>query len=634
MFFEKQPWLRWVISTLVVVLCWTGVTWASSVITSIDFNGMVDPPEIKVQGDSPFESEVIKGSTDKEFGILLKGARLSEGASAALDTSSLGTLVSLIRPAASAPVTSAPVTSAKDAAGPIVLVQLNEAGVPNFMQKGNTLLVRVSKASKSSPIQANSTSEPVSDSLVSVPAKSDRLAELMTSQAENKFSGKLITLKLRDANVADVFQLIGEASGFNVVLGKDISGKISLSLEDVPWDQALDVVLHTMELGAERSNNVLRITTLANLTARKQQELAANQVVKQATPKITRIFPISYANLKDLVASLQKFSSSAGSGGSMGSGSFGGGTVQGAGAMAQGGDDPVVIQPDERTNSIIIHDIPKNLDQMKKLIDVLDTQTPQVMIEAKVIEASENFGKSLSGSLGIGDTATGALGSFAGGNPTDQLIGTPGVFASGSAISTLSGTNGTLAFSPNLSFLSSTLRLNAILGIGESENQVKVMASPKTVVLNRQKSSIISTTPVAIPTLAMTPGVGSTPSITISDANLGLTVTPTVTNDSSVLMDLDVSKDVPMTVTGGQGIGKRNIKTQVIVESGTTLVIGGIYTQTSDHGASGFPILRNIPVIGWLFGNELNKEERDEILIFVTPRILNAKDIFSSGGVT
>jgi type IV pilus assembly protein PilQ len=318
----------------------------------------------------------------------------------------------------------------------------------------------------------------------------------------------------------------------------------------------------------------------------------------------------------------------------MGSGSFGGGTVQGAGAMAQGGDDPVVIQPDERTNSIIIHDIPKNLDQMKKLIDVLDTQTPQVMIEAKVIEASENFGKSLSGSLGIGDTATGALGSFAGGNPTDQLIGTPGVFASGSAISTLSGTNGTLAFSPNLSFLSSTLRLNAILGIGESENQVKVMASPKTVVLNRQKSSIISTTPVAIPTLAMTPGVGSTPSITISDANLGLTVTPTVTNDSSVLMDLDVSKDVPMTVTGGQGIGKRNIKTQVIVESGTTLVIGGIYTQTSDHGASGFPILRNIPVIGWLFGNELNKEERDEILIFVTPRILNAKDIFSSGGVT
>ncbi len=447
--------------------------------------------------------------------------------------------------------------------------------------------------------------------------KADRLEELLESRVTHTFSGKSISLKVRDANVADVFKLIGEASGFNVVLGKDVGGKISLSLDEVPWDQALDTVLRTLELGAERNNNILRIVTLKSLTDEKQQELSAALAVKANTPKVTRVFPVSYAALKDLTQALQKFSS-----------------VAGNGSGVSGASDPVIVQADDRTNSIIVHDIPQNLDRMKKLIEILDTQTPQVMIEAKVVEASETFSKNLSGNLGIGDTNVAAFGSFAGGNPVDALVGSPGVFADGSAIGKASGAasaaNGTFGFSPSLSFLSSTLRLNAVLGIGESESQAKVMAAPKTVVLNKQKASILSTTPVLTPALTATQN-GPQSTLVVTQANLGLTVTPTVTNDASVLMDLNVSKDIPVSLAGGSAVAQRNLQTQVLVESGTTLVIGGIYTSNSSHNASGFPILRDIPIIGWLFGNESNVNDREELLIFVTPRILNPKDIFTGG---
>jgi type IV pilus assembly protein PilQ len=627
MFFKIQKRLRWGVPVLIGALWLNDASWASSVVTAIDFNGMSEAPEIKVQGDAPFVAEVIRGSTSQEILISLKGVRFAQAASQSLDTSSLGTLVSLIQPFN-------PVKEGDDAT---VLVRLTEPGIPKFVQKGNTLSVRVFKdpagdqkstpASSDQKSNSNSPGEPRAGADASaagvgdVASKIDRLAELMASQADKKFTGKLISLKLRDANISDVFQLIGDASGFNIILGKDVAGKISLSLEEVPWDQALDVVLRTMELGAERSNNVLRIVTLKNMTAQKEQEMAASNLLKQSTPKITRVFPISYATIKDLVGALQKFSNNASAG---------------AGAAQSTGGDASFIQADDRTNSVIIHDIPKNLDQMKRLIEILDTQTPQVMIEAKVVEASESFSKNLSGNLGVGDSQIAAFGSFAGGNPIDSLIGTPGVFATGSAISTATAgskgasANGTFGFSPSLSFLSSTLRLNAILGIGESESQVKIVATPKLVVMNRQNAKITSSTPVLTPTITQT-AAGAAPNVVVTPANLSLDVTPTVTNDASILMDLKVQKDVPVSLAGGNAVGQRNINTQVLVENGTTLVIGGIYTLNSNHSSTGFPILRSIPLIGWLFGSEAGTEDRAELLIFITPRILNSKEIFSGG---
>lgn len=252
------------------------------------------------------------------------------------------------------------------------------------------------------------------------------------------------------------------------------------------------------------------------------------------------------------------------------------------------------------------------------------------MIEAKIVEATEGFSKNLSGQLGLGGTGSSSFfGSFNGANAIDPLIGTPGVFADGSAIAGLQSTSpqGSIGLSPSMSFIPGFTRLNALLTLGETESQVKVVASPKTVVLNKQKASILAGTPVLVPGTTTVAGVGTVPTTTVQSANVSLNVTPTVTNDGSVLLDLTVSKDVPLPVSATQsGIGNRNMSTLVLVESGNTLVIGGIYTLSSSHSSGGFPLLRKIPIIGALFGTENENISRSELFIFITPRILNPKE--------
>ncbi len=573
-------------------------------ITNIEFNGAVNPSEIKIQADGPFSAEPGALGSDNSLAIDLKGAAISAANSRPIDTSSFDSKVTQI--------TSFAVPGKSDTVR--VVLQLREPGTVDLAPSGSGLVIRVPRATAAiNPVAPAQAVQPVAE----------RLTEFMGNRDLQKFTGKPISLSVRDADVTDVFKLIGEASGFNVVIGGDVTGKITLSLTEVPWDQALDLILHTMQLGAERNNNILRISSLKSFTEEKKQELAAQSMSALSTPKITKIFPISYATLKDLAAALTKFSSSSAGGSSGGAAN----------------DDPSIVQVDDRTNSIIVHDIPKNVERMGKLISILDTQTPQVLIEAKIIEADENFANKIGGSLGFGDTSSSNSGfvSLANANPTDALIGPTGVFPNGAAIVPGSLPAGTsqAGFSPTLSFISSTFRLNALLSLGESESQSKTLGAPKMVVLSKQKASILETTPVLVPGTTIVPGVGQVATASIQQANLGLTVTPTVTNDASVLMDLDVSKDIA-TASAGQSstnaVAKRNLKTQVLVESGTTLVIGGIYTEDTLKGSTGFPILRDIPILGFLFGSKSSTSQHTELFIFITPRILNSKATFVGGG--
>ncbi|MGZ3709518.1 MAG: type IV pilus secretin PilQ, partial [Bdellovibrionota bacterium] len=429
------------------------------------------------------------------------------------------------------------------------------------------------------------------------------LDEFMQTMETKRFTGRPITLQLRDADLMDVFRLIGDTSGFNIVIGDDVKGKITLSLNDVPWDQALDMILHTQHLGAERNHNLLRIATLSSLTQEKQQELAATLAAQTSAPRVTRVFPISYANLGDLTTILTK---------------FGGVATNSAGQSN-------IVQSDSRTNSIIVRDTPENIERMKRLIELLDTQTPQVLVESKIIEATEGFTRSVGGNLGLGFVPSATDGipiqattSFAGGNPVDQLIGSPGVFSTG-ASSASGGNGGNMGFSFGIS---PGIRLNAILNFAEHEENIKVITTPKTVVLNKQSASILQSQPVVINVTTTIPGGGSTQTPTTLNANINLTVTPTVTNEGSVLMDLNVERDVPQ----AQSVASRNIKTQVLVESGATLVIGGIYTLQNNKTSDGFPFLHKIPILGWLFGSDSDATSRSELMIFVTPRILNPKE--------
>lgn len=582
-------------------------------ISSIDFKVDGNQSQIEIVGDGPLTYTKQTDAQPGQIVLDVAAATLAGSASRKLDTSSFASPVTLISP-----------YEVDSESGPQarIVIQLKEnmkaeAVTPLITQEGNAIKIVMtapsSDAVAASDEEAPMDEAPVSEEVVSEASpEKDKIDQFLAAQKSKKFSGSPITLQVRDADIRDVLRLVSESSGFNIVIADQVVGKISLSLLDVPWDQVLDVVLHTLKLGAERSYNVLRVVTLKGMAQEKEQEVAAKLAQANAAPRVTKVFPISYADPAELLVHLQSF----GTDGTSGTEST-----------------TTTVRVDTRTNSIIVRDLPDNLERMEKLIKILDTQTPQVVIEAKVVEVTENFSNSIAGSLGMGMAAisanddgsnpTQAGTSFngagpGGGNPFDDLVG--GIYADGAAVSADSATGGLMMFSPHIGILGG-IRINALLALGEGESQVKVVSSPKTVVANKQTASIVASQPVAFQTGSIETGN------ILLDATVSLKVTPTVTNDENVVLEVSLERGVPQTLSGGLGgaVANRTLETLVVVESGSTLVIGGLYNNEHSESETGFPILRKLPVIGWLFGSESKTTSRSELFMFITPRILNPK---------
>jgi type IV pilus assembly protein PilQ len=253
---------------------------------------------------------------------------------------------------------------------------------------------------------------------------------------------------------------------------------------------------------------------------------------------------------------------------------------------------------------------------MAKIIKLLDRQTPQVQIEAKIVDASEEFSKAMNGAFGAtADPSWGGLGSSFLQGLSNPVI--PGNSGNPSA----NGAN-TLGMKLKIGALAG-LRLSAILSLAESESRTRVVSSPRTVVLNKQAATIVQGVPVLVPVTVQTQ-VGTAPSTEVKSANLSLAVTPTVTNDGNIVMNLTIANDTPKDLgNGNTGIAARNMSTQVVAESGSTIAIGGVYTANETSSEAGIPGLRKLPIIGALFGAESKKVTRSELFIFVTPRVLN-----------
>ena len=291
-----------------------------------------------------------------------------------------------------------------------------------------------------------------------------------------------------------------------------------------------------------------------------------------------------------------------------------------------------IVTTDKRTNSIIVNDTPDNVERARKLIQTLDTQTPQVLIEAKVVEADEQGSNSINGAVGSGNYTNGQTSipqntwfvSNNGSLAIDPLLGAPGPNTSSS---TVNGTSGASILGLGLGFIPGLNQLNATLNLLESQQHLQVISSPRSVVLNKETANIVETTPVGIPSTTITAGSTVT-TTTVTQANLSLTVTPTVNNEGSVMLKLTVHRDVPTALSGGAGeaVSSRSMDTTVLVESGSTLVLGGVYSATTQHNDQGFPILHNIPIIGWFFGQQTDVSDHEELIFFITPRILNAKE--------
>lgn len=610
-------------AVLGLALLYIGDASALTKITRIEFFGKSSPNQIVVIGDGPIQFERIDNAADKQIIFEIQDARLANAnAGRRLDTASFNSKVALISPYN---------VDGKNAVR--IIVQMREMSDISTLAEGSRLYVGIDGAADPNilPIKpgakaatkadgdrpssdAPSTASTESNSgtpkdVVSLSRSAEvdpaatpegRIDQFLESASTKKYMGRHITLQVKDGDIVDIFKLIGETSGFNMVIGTDVTGKLNLSLVDVPWDLALDTILSTNKLGAERTGNVLRVAQLSTLTQEKQAQQAARLAAENSAPRVTRIFPLSYATGTSLLPVLNR---------------FGAGNA-GIAGVATAPRDTIIV--DDRTNSLIIQDTADNLERMAKIIKLLDRQTPQVQIEAKIVDASEEFSKAMNGAFGVAaDPSWGGLGaSFLQGISNPALPGnTPSSVGANS-----------LGMKLKIGALAG-LRLSAILSLAESESRTRVVSSPRTVVLNKQSATIVQGVPVLVPVTVQTQN-GTAPSTEVKSANLSLAVTPTVTNDGNIVMQLSVANDTPKDLgNGNTGIAARNLTTNVVAESGSTIAIGGVYTATDTSSEAGIPGLRKLPIIGALFGNESKKTTRSELFIFVTPRVLNEEVI-------
>jgi len=409
------------------------------------------------------------------------------------------------------------------------------------------------------------------------------------------FTGEPISLELKDADIKDVLRTFAKITGLNVVVDPDVSGSVTVNLENVPWDQCLDIILKINRLGYSVENNVLRVARIERLTQEKSQAAAFRKESENAAPLRTITKTLSYAKAAQVKGLL---------------------TSQGFILSDRGS---VVV--DERSNMLIIRDANDRLEGIVNLIDSVDQPNKQVVIEARIVESTRRFARSLGtvwGFTGVADAAHGNTTGWKFPN-SGSVIGTSDFGGSGSAATNISGI-GTLSFA--FADILDSFNLDFTINAAENDGLAKIVSSPKVTAQNNEKAHIQSGILLPIQTVA-----NQTVTVQYVDATLSLDVTPQITAEGTVLLDIDIKKREPLTgvnIAGGQNapISTRDAKTRVMVRDGGTTVIGGIYQFTDNDQKNGVPGLRKLPLIGWLFGNSQIENRHDELLIFITPRIV------------
>ncbi|MCL4537797.1 MAG: type IV pilus secretin PilQ [Nitrospirae bacterium] len=426
-------------------------------------------------------------------------------------------------------------------------------------------------------------------------AKRDDIQKAPNSKLQTQNS-KLVSLDFQDADIVPILRLLGDVSGYNIVIHPDVKGKITMKLMNVPWEQALDMILKTFTLEKVVEGNVIRIATLKAFQEEKKAVADTKEVFGKAEDIETKIFTLGYADADKIRESIDK-----------------------AKLLTPRGS----ISIDARTRSLIIKDIPSSLDQIQRLVKTLDKQTPQVLIEARIVEMNSNFTKDIGVQWGgqyrprMGDDNTafrGGLGTtITGGQGTG--VGLVNLPISGALTQTSAVTIGYLN-------AAQTFGLDLRLLAAETVGKANIISSPKVMTVENEKAEITHGTQIPV----VTPGTANTPpTVTYKDANLKLVVTPSITPDDSIFLNIEVTNDVPdftKAIQGNVPIDKREAKNKVLVKNGETVVIGGILRTRKDEGEDRVPGLHKIPILGWLFKRELKKTESQELLIFITPRIV------------
>lgn len=405
---------------------------------------------------------------------------------------------------------------------------------------------------------------------------------------DSEYSGEPISLKVVGISVTDFFRTISELSGLNILIDPDVSGSLTLNVEQVPWDQLFEAVLQSQGLAKSIEGNLIRITTQGKLRSEQelQQQLKEAELLAADTILISR--RLNYAQGDSLISTLQPHLSPRGS-----------------------------MNVDTRTNTLIITDIPEGLAQVTELIEMLDVPEKQVEIEARIVEASTNFAHALGISLGLG---IGRLGSNV--LTDDPGFGTRNTERVGGFLSTLPqsqapGFNTVVGLT--LGQVLDTFQLDALLTAAEREGEATILSRPRVTALNNAQAIITQGSQIPIPV-----SQNFTTTVEFQTAALQLTVTPHITNDNTILLDISVENNVPdfsTTVLGIPAIRTSQAQTQVLIADGGTTVIGGIYIQADSESEERVPGLSRIPVLGHLFRTTSHSSETREILFFITARI-------------
>ncbi len=459
------------------------------------------------------------------------------------------------------------------------------------------------------------------------------------------FAGDKLSLNFQNIEVRALLQVIADFTNFNVVTSDTVTGNVTLRLKDVPWDQALDIIMQAKGLGLKKSGNVLWIAPKDELAAKEKLDLESKAAIAQLEPVRTQAFQLNYVKAEELARGLTGQSIGSGNsgpgGGSSSNSNSGSNTGTGTRILSTRGS----VISEARTNQLFVSDIPSKLEEIQAMIAKIDVPVRQVLIEARIVEANDRFGRSLGVKLGGYDArgqAGGIPGYNVGGNnyltvgsnynlvgwQTKQNATDPGYnntnFVNLPANTSSDSFAGAVAQTIAVSLFSATANrfLNLELSALESDGKGKVVSSPRVITADQVKALIEQgeELPYQVATSS-----GAT-SIAFRKANLKLEVTPQITPEGSVILSVDVNKDSRGTLTPqGYSINTKHVQTQVLVENGGTVVIGGIYTQDEGETINKVPLLGDVPVLGHLFKNKTRTTSKTELLIFLTPKVVSER---------
>lgn len=422
-----------------------------------------------------------------------------------------------------------------------------------------------------------------------------------TPGVQKQYRGELVSFDFKDADIRDVLRILSDISGFNIVISSDVQGTVTLKLDNVPWDQALDVVLDDSGLGAIIEGNVMKIATLQALQERQQAFRTATRAKEEIEPLVTRQVFINYAQAAELETLIDPILSNRGE-----------------------------IRVDVRTNSLLITDIESKIDQVEELANSLDTRTPQVLIESRIVQATLDFTRELGVQWGFNFNASAATGNPTGLNfPSSIGVGGTGVGSGPGTtgdsfiidLPAAAGTGAGGVLGIVLGSITGAYDLDIRLSALENRGDGRILSSPKVLTLDNTPARIEQG--VSIPFLSVSAAGTQTQFV---DATLRLEVTPQVTNDDRVIMNVRVTDNAPdatLTGAGGQpGITRNEAETQVIAGDGETIVIGGIFTRSVSDQTASVPWFSRLPLLGWMFSNTSTNDTRMELIVFITPRII------------